>query len=200
MKIQSHNSWTYLKPKKFWMKLIRFTAKCQSVDIYDQYYLYDVKAFDLRIRFDKNGNLVIAHGLVEFDYTYDELIKDLEFLNNVRGFTVRILHEIRNKKQNENKNLVKFIEFCADVQRRFKNIDFYGGQSVYDWHVDYNFKKTFTEDNHYASVCLPKVIDDWFPWLYAVLHNKKALKKGTDKDLLVIDFVNIGNSYVSKQV
>ena len=43
----------------------------------------------------------------------------------------------------------------------------------------------------YSSVCPPKIIDDWWPWLFAYLNNKKIKEKGTNKDILLIDFVNI---------
>ena len=33
MILGSHNSWTYLSPKKWWMKALAFTAKCQKYDI-----------------------------------------------------------------------------------------------------------------------------------------------------------------------
>ena len=32
----------------------------------------------------------------------------------------------------------------------------------------------------------------WWPWLYAVTHNKAIKAKGTDKDIQLIDFVDVG--------
>jgi hypothetical protein len=52
------------------------------------------------------------------------------------------------------------------------------------------FSEPTCEEN-YSSVMPPKWLDDWFPWLYAKLNNRKILSKGTDKDILLIDFVNI---------
>ena len=49
MKLASHNSLSYIKPKKWWEKLINFTSKCQSYDIETQYE-YGVRLFDIRIR------------------------------------------------------------------------------------------------------------------------------------------------------
>ena len=73
MILGSHNSWTYLTPKKWWMKLISFTAKCQDYHIYDQYYRYGVRCFDLRVRFNSDGKAIISHGIIEYDF--DEEIR-----------------------------------------------------------------------------------------------------------------------------
>ena len=40
-------------------------------------------------------------------------------------------------------------------------------------------------------MCPPKIIDDWIPVLYAKLKNRKIRKEGTDKDILLIDFVDL---------
>ena len=41
-------------------------------------------------------------------------------------------------------------------------------------------------------MCDPRLIDDWYPRLFAKVNNKEIVKKGTDKDILLIDFVNYG--------
>ena len=74
----SHNSWSFLKPKHWWLRPFAFTARCQNIDIEKQYLLYDVRCFDLRINFDKKGELYICHGPLRYKYTEDDLIKDLE--------------------------------------------------------------------------------------------------------------------------
>ena len=112
MVIQSHNSWSYLAPKKWWMYLIRFTSKCQSKTIKQQYNDYDTKSFDIRVRFDKYGNLIMAHGIVEFSYSYDDLMKDLEYLNEKGNIIIRVLYEVRTKKDYETLDKNYFINFC----------------------------------------------------------------------------------------
>lgn len=49
----AHNANTYLRPRKWWMRLINFTSKCQKLDIEEQFE-HGVRYFDLRIRYDKN--------------------------------------------------------------------------------------------------------------------------------------------------
>lgn len=188
----SHNSWSYLPPKKWWMKLIAFTAKCQSKTIQEQYSKYNVRCFDLRIRFDKNDKLVIAHGIVEYDYSEKDLFKDLTYINNRNDCFVRVLHEVRTKKAYTEKGVKLFDEFCTKLEKDYPNIQFYNGKNLYNYKVDHYFDSNIIEDGKYASVCSPKLIDDWIPWIYARLNNKKNLKKGTSADILHIDFVNYG--------
>ena len=37
----SHNSWTFIRPIKWYMKPLYFIAKCQDVDADDTYIFYD---------------------------------------------------------------------------------------------------------------------------------------------------------------
>lgn len=192
MIIGSHNSWSYLSPRKWWMKLISFTAKCQSYNISDQYKL-GVKCFDLRIRFEKNNELIIAHGIIEYDILEEELFDDLEYLNSKGDVCIRILHEVRTKKLHTEEAIENFVDFIIKLQCRFTNIKFWCGRNLYNWKYDYEFPYKPTCEEKYASVCSPKLIDDWCPRLFAYLNNKKIIKEGTDKDILLIDFVNYGS-------
>lgn len=190
MILGSHNSWTYLKPKKWWMKAIKFTAKCQKYDIETQYEKYGVKCFDLRIKFVDDVP-VIAHGPVQYKYNLDELVEDLKYLNEKGDVYLRILHEVRNKKEYTEEAVEQFKGFCEDLIIMFPNLKFWCGRNLYNWVVDFKFKYDPSCEELYSSVCSPKYIDDWYPLIYAKLHNKKNIKKGTDKDILLIDFVNI---------
>lgn len=62
----AHNANTYLEPRKWWMKLINFTSKCQKLTINEQCE-HGVRYFDFRIRYDKELELFLnCHGLVEY--------------------------------------------------------------------------------------------------------------------------------------
>lgn len=191
MVIGSHNAWSYLKPKKWWMKLIRFTARCQKYDVVNQYLVYGSRCFDLRAKFP-NDKLVIAHGIVEYDYTEPGLMKDLRILSDMQEKVyIRVIHEIRNKKELSSWEYGNFNSFCKKLERCFPNLIFFGGQNLIDYTEDYHFENNPSMDEKYSSVCPPRLLDDWFPWLYACFNNKKNVKTGTDKDILLIDFVNI---------
>ena len=187
----SHNSWTYLKPKKWWLHPFKFMSKCQSVDIKTQYEKYGVRCFDLRVRFKKTDGLILAHGMMEYNYRWFDLAKDLQYINSKKDCYVRVLHEVRNEKEYTIFSKETFVDFCKHISSNFKNIKFWCGKNLYNWEYDYNFGNEPSCEENYSSVKAPKFIDDWCPWLYAKLKNKKIIKNGSDKDILLIDFVNI---------
>ena len=192
MVLGSHNSWSYLKPKKWWMKVLRFTARCQDVDIYTQYEKYDVKCFDLRVRYDKD-ELIIAHGIIEYKISENELLEMLKWLNKKGDVLIRLIHEVRSEKEHTEERVEKFAKFCSTVQKKFKKISFWCGMNLMPKPtVDYDFGFYPTCEELYASVCSPKIIDDWYPRWFAINNNAEIKKEGTDKDILLIDFVNIG--------
>lgn len=84
-----------------------------------------------------------------------------------------------------------FSNFCKEIEEKFPNIKFWCGRSLYGWIEEYVFQNNPSCEEKYSSVCKPNLIDDWWPWLFAKRNNKKILKQGTDKDILLIDFVNI---------
>lgn len=189
MILGSHNSWSYLPVRKWWMKPIAFTARCQNVDIRKQYEL-GVRCFDLRVRFDNDGNMIVAHGIIEYKEAHALIA--LMFLDGKKDCYVRVLHETRTEKQHTQYSVEQFRKFCYTIEKHFNNVHFWCGRNLYDWEVDYDFDgEDPTCDEKYASVCPPKLIDDWFPWLFAKKHNSEILEHGTDKDILLIDYVNI---------
>ena len=84
----SHNSWSYLPVKRWWMRPIAFMARCQRIDIRRQYEM-GVRCFDLRIFFDNNhlgtGDgkevMFVAHGIVKYKITPEELEEHLKWID-----------------------------------------------------------------------------------------------------------------------
>ena len=193
MIIGAHNAWSYLPVSKWWMKPISFTARCQRRSIKEQYIKYNVRCFDLRIRFSKEELPVICHGIVEYKYSYEELLEDLKWLQSKGDVIVRLLLELRSvKKKDWSKQKQLFNTFYNTILKIFfPNIEFIKGRSLPDWDKVIKGIKEGNEVEDYASVSNPKYIDDWIPILYASINNKKALKKNIDKEILLIDFVDI---------
>lgn len=191
MILGSHNSWSYLPVRKWWMKPIAFTARCQSVDIKKQYEM-GVRCFDLRVRFNKYGLGVVVHGIVEYCYTASKIYEDLAWLNEKGDCCVRVIHEVRSAKQYKSRDIHRFRSFCSVIEHDYRYIHFWCGRNLFCWGYDYRFSGAEpTCEERYASVCAPKLIDDWWPWLYARLHNRKILRDGTDKEILLIDYIDI---------
>ena len=202
MELATHNTMSYRKPKQFWAKLIPFIARCQSVDYKKQHEL-GAKGFDLRLFWDKHGKLEFRHGIVS--YNADDIDEILEYANENKIY-VRIILEIRdyNAKHIENLDEIKqkFIDFCSQIETKYTNIKFYGGNTLNNWETIYEFKNKYNikEVPLYSSVTslfnskskFLRIIDDLCPWIYAKLNNKKNINVYKDSDcMLVVDFINI---------
>lgn len=191
MKLASHNSMTYLPPKKWYMYLFRFAARCQNKTIEEQYEQYGIRMFDLRISFLKNGLVEFRHGLIAYKGDVKEI---LNYLNTRdEKVYVRFILESDN-----NCGELRFIHFCNWCLEHYTNIIFFEGVLKKNWKQLVNFGTTVpTYDHKYASNNNPinytgkTRLDDLYPWIYAKLFNRKNIKKGTDKEYLFLDFVNI---------
>lgn len=190
MYIGSHNSWSYLPAKHWWMRPFSFMAKCQSADIKTQYGKYNVMCFDLRIRFGKNGKFLVSHGYVDYQICYSELMEDLKWLDS-RGCYVRVIHEVRTKKNYTQENIENFRTECERLVKMFPNIGFWCGRNLYNWKQDYSFPEEVSCYERYGSVSKLKYLIGWWPWLYAKIYNRKIMEQGTFHDILLIDYVNI---------
>lgn len=192
MVLGAHNSWSYLPVKPWYLKPLFFTAECQSKTIREQYESYGVRCFDLRVKFI-DGKFTIAHGIIQYKCSKEDVMSDLDYINAKGDSYVRVLHEVRNEDEYKESSIALFRQFCMELERDYKEIRFWCGKNLYNWEVDYDFDGEDPScEEKYASVCPPKLIDDWFPWIFAHLHNEEIKAEGTDKDILLIDFVNIG--------
>jgi len=190
MILGSHNSWSYLPPRKWWMRPIAFTARCQSADIRKQYEL-GVRCFDLRIRFTDEGRMVIAHGIVEYKVSGAELYRDLRWIDEQGDSYVRILHEARNERQYTKFYASLFHDLCKNIEVIRGHIHWWCGRNLYNWEKDYDFGDDPKCYEKYGSVSGKKWLYGWWPWLYARLHNREIREQGTDNDILLIDYVDI---------
>lgn len=192
MIIGSHNSWSYLRPKKWWMRLIAFTAKCQRHSIAEQYLVDDVRCFDLHIRINKLGVTTVVHGPIEY-CNLSELFDLFRFFNERGNVYVRMLLDVRTKyaMADYDNQAFYFGLWCEEFERTYPNITFWCGRMVKGWRLAYKFRQEPTCDEMYGSVMKPKWFWGIYPWLYAKIHNRKNLTNGTESDIMLIDYVDI---------
>jgi len=187
----SHNTFTYLPPKKWWMKPFSCIGKCQEKDYKEQYKL-GARVFDVRVRFDKHGDIVVAHNLREVKMSEKELYDFFKFLNKKKNCSCRIMLELRKKVKDEALQIEHFRYFCESLAQQFEHIVFFGGRILYNWVQVYNFGIDIPIIEKHASVCAPKLIDDLYPKYYAKHNNHKNIERYKDEQIcLLIDFVNI---------
>lgn len=202
----SHNTWSYRKPLKLWMRPFHFMGKCQSKTIKQQYNDYGVRLFDLRMRWH-DDLWYIAHGSMIFDITVAEAMADLELLyHDERSWNanpdkvyVRVLLEY-NEDDVDTRIIERFKTECAWLVSDYPQFTFLCGKLKSTWETLYDFGNELTMEEKYSSVTslfdsgskLLKVIYDWYPRLYAKLNNADIYKEGTEKECLLLDFIEMG--------
>lgn len=61
----THNTMSYLPVRQWWLRPFRKFGQCQDKDIFQQWES-GARYFDLRVRFNADGDAVFAHGLLEY--------------------------------------------------------------------------------------------------------------------------------------
>lgn len=211
MIIASHNTFSYRSPKKWYMRPIKFMAKCQAYDYKTQHEKFGVDCFDLRLFWDEDGNLEFRHGPFSYDASdFDEILRYCED----NDILLRVLFEERlfpkslaviSQKMNMRQ---LFKDTCAYIEENYPKIRCFRGVNCGNFSETlHTFKDSskYIEDGWYSSVTslfksenkILRVIDDFWPWLYARLKNRKNRKmfeeKYADKENAVVlfDFVHI---------
>lgn len=192
MKIASHNSWSYLPIRQWWLRPFAWMARCQSISLQHQY-LCGVRLFDLRIRF--KGNIPVAvHGFVEYK---TDVLSDIIELALQRDCSLRILLDMRNLKWtcwNRNKRDRQIYEQMSKFKRFVEYIrDTYPALVIYDCYtMPYWWKVVVVMDSPALDKSAAKAgIWAVWPWLYAKTHNRKIRKKNYNY-ITLLDYVNIG--------
>lgn len=182
MELGTHNSMTYLKPKKWYLYPFQFIARCQNKTIEEQYEK-GIRLFDFRITYDKNNIPEFRHGLMAYK---GNVYKILECLNSKKdSIKIRIILE-ESKANISNETL--FIKDIHRFKTLYPYLTFYEGRRKFDWKKITDLPDL--EVTQIVSSMQGNKIDDLWPWLYAHFMNEKNLKlyKDTDKNIL-IDFI-----------
>lgn len=181
MKKGTHNTMTYLKPRKWWMYLFVPFSKCQRVDLKKQAE-FGARYFDFRVRY-VNGELVFAHGLVEYKADVFFTLRQLRDMNI--SPVVRIGYEGDLKEDSEaNDHFSTFVQWAKD---RFK---------VHLVFSKKNYKVLYKDDSircvdlyeMYLGNRIP------FPIKYAKKKNSlyhQAIEVEGGRDYAMLDFIDI---------
>lgn len=190
MIIGTHNSWTYAKPRKWWMRVLAWTGRCQTLSIVEQL-ARGIRCFDLRIR-HRDGQIVVAHGLIEYSISQHDIAEDLDAIDRVGGCYVRVLHEVRTNRQWRRSGTDLFCDFCEWARCRYDNITFFGGRQLYNWEREFDFRTDEpTIEDAYGSARRKQSIYALWPKLYAKRYNSKEYALITDKQVKLMDFIEI---------
>ena len=188
MKIGTHNSMTYLQPKQWWLWPFKWMAQCQSID-YKQQYDLGVRYFDMRVKYNKEGKPEFSHGLLTYKCDVESVFK---WLNSKKeDIQIRLLLELSKSSADDERQLDLFVEDCARWEDIYRNLKFHNGRRKYDWKVVYDFNNPEPSIDQKVSSMLGKKWDDIFPFVWSYMYNKKFIEEGTDKEYLLLDFVQV---------
>lgn len=194
MMLGSHNTFSYLKPKRPLLRPFAFMARCQRVSVEEQLKL-GVGLIDVRLCVEE-GELRFCHGLMSYEGNPQEILERLftSLSERKQVIAVRVILERDCDKAGK----ALFREFCSWLEVKFPDQKFFDGRLKSDWSGPkvYEFK-TKLEDtqlvDRYSSVT-GSVLDDWYPWWYAKRNNKYlkdwALYWTSDNRYMFIDFVD----------
>lgn len=175
-KIGTHNSLSYKRPQ-WWVIPFFWVARCQKLTLEEQYNA-GVRYFDIRPKL-VNGKMLVGHGLATYKMDLEEVWK---FLNEKKDCIARFFFESGDSD--------KMVEYAKDVMARYPNIQYTGGLQRFKGRImdlpDIPEKICYWIKKPETKFCIP------FPWLYALLHNKKNKKEINDDVYSLFDFINIG--------
>lgn len=168
--IASHNTWTYLPVKSWWMKLISGTARCQD-KIESLQYAHGANVFDLRIRMD-GSKAIISHGAIDFKGDPASVIKNVDY----PGVYVQVVNEDKVHDSSQD----AFLKYVNEVLKpAVKNIKWVVIGSKKAWNV---VEGNFPITNSYSCFWMEDrdggVIPN--PKKYASEHNAENYKKMYD--------------------
>lgn len=184
MELGTHNSMTYLKPKKWYMYPFQFIARCQSKTIKEQYEDYNIRLFDIRITYDRDGNPEFRHGSMAYK---GDVYEVLNWLNS-RGEKVKIRLLLEINKPSIHSEIF-FVYDCKRFGELYPNLTFYEGRRKYDWEQVYKFP-TLEVEQPVSSMDGNNKLNDLWPWLYAKKHNAENRIKYKDSKYVLMDFIN----------
>lgn len=207
MKLASHNSLSFVKPKKWWEKLINFTSKCQLYDIETQYFK-GVRLFDIRVRRDDSFcgaySAKSGHGLITYDIYIVDVLYVLDSMSTKED-PVYIQLNLENRKWEEDKDFIWFEELFKTFAKDYPNLIFCGGYVKHPWHkiidcedptidqknwefMDFTWQPTMKEKIKRFFVNL----FHFSPKYWAKKNNQKYKSTGTSADFLMLDYIQYG--------
>lgn len=184
----SHNSFSYLTPTKWWMRLLTPWAKCQNKTIIEQYNA-GVRYFDIHVAFNEYGTIRLVHNWIE--YPSSALFEALRVLNNKSGVHLRILLDMRKRPKDWAKIQKWFYGFLEYVMN---NTTLTIDKAIVFWDWTHIIDNGIEITEYHASVSAK-----WYEYIgglecWTELHNGDALLSHSEitqnnEKVLLIDYV-----------
>lgn len=181
MILGSNNSWSFLRPNKWYHRLLRWYYRRQDYDIQTQYNRFGARCFELKLRADKTGSFILTNGYCSFDINIGEVYKDIGFLNDkgdailLIKVDIPLIYHLKRCKASNN-ILLEMVTFIGNT---FPSIKVF-----VDDYMPMKYERKC------ASTAKPKWLKSIYPKLWAKNNNEKVIKSCAEADILSVDFVN----------
>lgn len=193
MIIGSHNSLTYAKPKHWWGYLAIPFARCQNINLVNQY-KHGIRCFDIRVRPSNDSDyLEFGHGIMSISET---LINDINkvysmSISDKEKVYIRLILEDIYSDKNKEKNEQWFIDFALSFENNYPFFIFFEGRRKSDWKKLVNFKSGYEprlEQNVSSISETARWYEKLIPWFYAKRTND-TFKPDKNSDIILYDFI-----------
>lgn len=177
----THNSLSFVKPQQWWLRPFSWMAKCQSLNIEDQWKA-GARYFDIRVKV-RNYEIISSHGLMTYDIkVVDQLyILDKLALNSNEECYIRFVIE-------DGKN-IQYVQHAYEIlTSSFVHLNFLGLISKPGW--------VYIEDSDYSVDEIHSYkLFTWKDFLCPKYWAKKFLKKNLEINhsgkYLILDFIEL---------
>ena len=196
---------SFLPSHGFIGHVLNIFKQCQSKSYVDQYFIYGIRYFDLRISFcgQSYNHIIFKNGYVTYEtFSFHNV---MQFFNERKNCHVRL--SLDTTGQDDKEQLTKqFNYLCSNIEELYQDVDMFGGTDTTTNHCIYLFKK----EHENTSVILEDIFDHGqkktqqfistlqkftrsiSPRLHAFLFNRWIRKAFLKSERLVImDFINI---------
>lgn len=112
----SHNSFSYLPVKHWWIAILKPWYKCQNKTIYEQYNS-GIRYFDVRVRYI-NDKWCLVHNKIVFNASINDTLLSFIFSNKCSDSDIRYIRIILDERkcpENSQYLIDKFIEFIKKL-------------------------------------------------------------------------------------
>ena len=198
--IGSHNTFSYLPAKHWWVTILKPWYKCQSKDIIEQIDS-GIRFFDIRVRFNKHKNyaLEIVHNNIVFSISEREFYNIMDTIykkatNLGIKLYFRFILDIRKKPKNDVEADLQeafFESFLTSFKKKYNPILIVDHSIVFwTWKIIYHYigiRYTVIEDH--ASV-----MTKWYEYLLGTKHyadkvRYKYVDKKDDDNVYLLDYI-----------
>lgn len=204
MILGSHNSWSYLPIKQWWLRPFRFMYQCQEETITSQISNWDCRFLELRVSFDKKKQIQFSNGRANFTGDVYSRLADLLQLAMVSNRRIYILVVLEKRVHKQSINL--FRQFCKNIHQNYasksKKFILLGAYDKKTGNKLYYFGSEKHKVNN-VSLRHSSVGKNWllrlYPKAFAALYNMDLITKfkeehwstlNRDEDVIIMDYIN----------